>query len=168
MAPPRPEAALPAIIAQVGAAAAELDHDGAFPTPITIAAVIDQFPPDAIGIQVRDYRGGWGRKRCARLVARSDAAHFGQGAPLIPRSNDVPYRLLSFALDDHIDPGFGGQDFAPVIRRMNAAISNSYFGKAPAHALRHLADDRLTRRGARMAEHHNIGSPRNNSLDQFE
>src|SRR4051812_30770355 len=93
MTPLPPKAVLPAIVAMMRTAARKLHHDSAAFSIISVMTMIDQFPADAIGIQIRDHRRrpsrenaaphpiGWGEgaghtsKRRRYLSAKNNARH---------------------------------------------------------------------------------------------
>jgi hypothetical protein len=53
--PARPKAALSAIVAEMWAPTGKLDHHGTQTAPIAIAGVVDEFPPDAVNVEVVDH-----------------------------------------------------------------------------------------------------------------
>ncbi len=69
--PAPPEFALAAVIAEVGAAAGELDDHGAASAPVAVVFEVDELPADAVVVEALDDRGA-GR---------------GDGAPLAPESD---------------------------------------------------------------------------------
>ena len=140
VAPPGPEAALAAVVAQVRAAPGELHDDGALAAPVAVARVIYQFPTDAVSIEVADdwgWRGGERRAADAEGEAR-DGAEVAAG---LHRGQEATRRFLALTAHDDVHVGFVAQDFAPVIGGMNAAVDDADGWQSPPHGGRYLGDD---------------------------
>src|SRR5689334_4072318 len=87
MAPAGPEAALSAVIAVVRASARELHDDGAHSAVVAIIGVVDQFPPNAIGVEIFDHRGG-ARFDDASPLAEGDAIDRAEMVALFDRAHE--------------------------------------------------------------------------------
>ena len=77
MTPLPPEAVLAAVVAMMRAAARELDDDGAAFAVVRVAAMIDEFPTDAIGVEIGNDGRGAGRSDSSDLSDWSDLSDRG-------------------------------------------------------------------------------------------
>jgi len=76
MTPLPPKAVLAAVVAMMRAAARELDDDGAAFAIVSVATMIDEFPTDAIGVEIGN---DW------RWASRSDSSDLSDWSDLSDR-----------------------------------------------------------------------------------
>lgn len=153
--PAGPEPALTAVGAQVRTAARELDDNGPLATPIAVSGMIDEFPANAVVIEVADHRSSPCCQGCA-ITAKGNAAHLVEVAFPAQGLHKLADGFLAFTTHDHIDPGFAFQNIAPEIGGMNAAIDNVAAWQAAAHGARDRGDHRMAGRRTGMAKHYGI------------
>src|SRR5262245_51465869 len=155
VAPACPEAALPAIIAQVRAAARELHDDRPPAAVVTVATGIDQLPADATGVQVLDHAGGTGLND-PPVAAKRDSIHVRQVAILLQQCNQAPCSLFTLAPNDDVDLPFAIQDFTKVIRWKDSAVDNGRVRQLTTNPPGELGDDRMRGSRAGVAEHQHL------------
>gem|GEM_PF-6687477 len=167
VAPAGPEAALAAVVAEVRAAPRELHHHRAKAAPVAVASVTDEFPADPVGVEVADHRGRCGRPGQA-VPAMGDAGDGSDVGVGSERGHQAAGRLLALAAHDRRDVRFRGQDLAPVVGRVDAAIDDGH----PRHPGRErrgdLGDHRMPRGRAGMPEEHGLRPPRHRLADDRE
>ena len=155
MTPARPETALSAVIAEMGTAARELHDHGAQSAPVAVAAMVDQLPADAVGVEIADHERLRGRNRPA-VVPKGDAAYAGERRLPFERGHQLPRGLLALPAHDRIDVRLLGQDFSPMIGGKHTAIDDHRRGQCRRDGARDFGDHRVAGCRTGMAEQHGI------------
>src|SRR5262249_40125815 len=142
-----PESALAAIVAQVWAAARELRDDGAPAAPVGIVLVVDQFPADAIVVEVADHLCGRGTHH-GTISSKRDSAD-GPGVRAARQSlNQQQCRSLAFPSHDDVNVAAIAQDLVPGIGRVYPAVHDDEVGHGPLEQTAKLDDGGMSRAGA--------------------
>jgi len=121
--PSGPEAALAAVVAKVRAASRELNDDGAKPAPVAVVGVVDQFPADAIGVEIGD-DGCSARCNGLSIAAQRDTVDAVEWTAAAERRHHLAGRRLAFAAHDGGNVGLAVEDLPPEVGRIDATIDD--------------------------------------------
>jgi hypothetical protein len=121
----------------------KLNHDGTQTAPIAVAAMIDEFPTDPVGVEIADHRGRSGRARTMG-VAIGDAPYTFEAFAIPQGGHQAPRGFLAFAAHDRRHMRFVGQNLSPVICGKDPAIDDVHAGHCRRDGPSDLRDDRMT------------------------
>src|SRR5262245_13399770 len=164
MAPASPEAALPAVVAEVRAAARELHDYRSLAAIVAVAPGIDQLPGDAERVEVGDHRRGR-RGDGLSAAAKCDAVDLREVLAATQRLNNFQRGQLAFAAHDYVDLRLRFEDLPVVIRGEDAAVNDDDVGQQRADAARQIHGDRMRRRGARVSNQEHVRTVRSDARD---
>ncbi|MNN22770.1 hypothetical protein D3C81_1361460 [compost metagenome] len=155
MAPACPESALPAVAAQVRAAARELHHHRLASAPIGVAVVVNQFPTDAVGIEVNHHlriAGAGGHT----VDTQCDACNGAQVVTRCVHLHQLPGGVLALATDDAVNGRNITQHVPPVIGGEHAAIDDPHARQALFQCPSDADHRGMCRAGTGVAHHHHV------------